>query len=175
MADEEGERRRERRKRGRRIGRLSPWSGRKGRKREGRGEINKKKEKKRKRETRARREEKRRNEQRGAEKTKRNCGLAAVDDLGGEGRGSRPGSGMSGPLLLLFSNILFSLAASPSLPRKRFSLSPSLGFSITLSLCVSLPFRPRWNRRRAKRRRREEEDEEGEKEEERMIRDKDNR
>jgi len=81
---------------------------------------------------------------------------------------------MPGPLLLLFSNIFLSLAASPSLPPSVLSLFPSHGFSSTLSLCVSPPFRPRWNRRREKDGE-EEEEGGGKKEEQRMIRDKDNR
>lgn len=66
-----------------------------------------------------------------------------MDDLGGEGRGSRPGSGMLGLLLLLlFGHPLFSrgiLVSSSQRP-------PPLPYS--LPLCISLPFRPRWNRRR---------------------------
>lgn len=126
-------RRRRRRRRRQRIGRLSPWSGRKGRKRE--GEINKKREK--------RGGRKKGGMSRGAEKTKRNCGLAAVDDLGGEGRGSRPGSGMLGPLLLLlFGYPLFSRGLLVSASQRSLPLLHSL------PLCISLPFRPRWNRRR---------------------------
>lgn len=69
------------------------------------------------------REEKRGNEERRAEKTKRNYGLAAVDDLGGEGRGSRPGSGMLDPLSLLSFSI-----------RSLLSIS-SLASSFPLFLC----------------------------------------
>ena len=63
------------------------------------------------------REEKRRSEEGRAEKTKRNYGLAAVDDLGGEGRGSRPGSGMLDLLSLLSpfpSTLLLSISSLAS-------------------------------------------------------------
>lgn len=84
----------------------------KGRRRE--GEINKKREK--------REGRKKGGTSRGAEKTKRNCGLAAVDDLGGEGRGSRPGSGMLDPLLLLLEHPLSSRGLPVSLFLSVFSL-----------------------------------------------------
>lgn len=94
-------------------------------------EINKKKEK--------REGRKKGGTSRGAEKTKRNCGLAAVDDLGGEGRGSRPGSGML-DLLLLFEYPPFSRGP----PRYSFSLNLlSLSFirsRILSYTCVSYHF-----------------------------------